>query len=65
LALGGADDEERFKAWGRAYQEPTQVFYSAYPELSIAAINNNSCIRHGLQVRPSAAEIGAWFRRLT
>jgi hypothetical protein len=65
LAWGGADDEERFKAWGRAYQEPTQVFYSAYPELSIAAINNNSCIRYGLQARPSAAEIGAWFRRLT
>ncbi|HET9932515.1 MAG TPA: hypothetical protein VFQ35_17555 [Polyangiaceae bacterium] len=65
LAWGGADDEERFKAWGRAYQEPTQVFYSAYPELSIAAINNNSAIRYGLQARPSAAEIGAWFRRLT
>lgn len=65
LAWGGADDEERFKAWGRAYQEPTQVFYSAYPELSIASINNNSWIRHGLQARPSAAEVGAWFRRLT
>ena len=65
LAWGGANDEERFKAWGRAYQEPTQVFFSAYPELSIAAINNNSWIRYGLQARPSAAEIGAWFRRLT
>ncbi|MFZ5893058.1 MAG: hypothetical protein ACOY0T_18505 [Myxococcota bacterium] len=65
LAWGGADDEERFKAWGRAYQEPTQVFYSAYPELSIAAINNNTWIRYGLQARPSAADVGAWFRRLT
>lgn len=65
LGWGGADDEERFKAWGRAYQEPTQVFFSAYPELSIASINNNSWIRYGLQARPSAAEIGAWFRRLT
>jgi len=65
LGWGGADDEERFKAWGRAYQQPTQVFYSAYPELSIAAINNNTWIRHGLQSRPSASQISAWFRRLT
>jgi hypothetical protein len=65
LALDGADDEERFKAWGRAHQLPTPVFYSAYPELSLAAINNNTWIRHGLHERPGAAELGAWFRRLT
>ncbi|MGC4087026.1 MAG: hypothetical protein QM756_03815 [Polyangiaceae bacterium] len=65
LVEGGADDEERFKAWGRAHQRPTQVFYSAYPDLSIAVINNNTWIRHGLQSRPSAAEVTAWFRRLT
>jgi hypothetical protein len=62
---GGAEDEERFKSWGRAHQLPTQVFYSAYPDLSIAAINNNSLIRHGLHERPSSTELGAWFRRLT
>ncbi|HWA74289.1 MAG TPA: hypothetical protein VG937_18220 [Polyangiaceae bacterium] len=65
LALDGADDEERFKAWGRAHQLPTQVFYSAYPDLSLAAINNNTWIRQGLHERPGAAELGAWFRRLT
>lgn len=65
LALAGAEDEERFKAWGRHYQLPTQVFYSAYPDLSIATINNNTWIRHGLHQRPSATELGAWFRRLT
>jgi hypothetical protein len=65
LALDGAEDEERFKAWGRAHQLPTQVFYSAYPDLSIAAINNNTLIRQGLQQRPSATDLGAWFRRLT
>lgn len=65
LALDGADDEERFKAWGRAHQLPTPVFYSAYPDLSLAAINNNTWIRHGLHERPGAAELGAWFRRLT
>jgi len=65
LALRGASDEERFKAWSRAYQRPTQVFYTAYPELGIAAVNNNTWIRCGLHRPPGAAELRAWFRRLT
>ncbi|HEY2406086.1 MAG TPA: hypothetical protein VGI10_08785 [Polyangiaceae bacterium] len=65
LMAGGAKDEERFKAWSRAHQRPTQVFYAAYPELSIAALNNNSWIRDGLHHPPPAGELSAWFRRLT
>jgi hypothetical protein len=65
LALQGATDEERFKAWSRAHQRPTQVFYTAYPELSIAALNNNTWIRNGLHRPPGAADLRAWFRRLT
>jgi hypothetical protein len=61
----GASDEERFKAWSRAYQRPTQVFYTAYPELGIAALNNNTWIRCGLHHPPGAAELRTWFRRLT
>ncbi|HYP99487.1 MAG TPA: hypothetical protein VER96_12525 [Polyangiaceae bacterium] len=61
----GARDEERFKAWSRAYQRPTQVFYTAYPELGIAALNNNTWIRCGLHHPPGAAELRSWFRRLT
>ena len=33
LAGEGATDEETFKSWGRAYQVPTQVFYSAHSDL--------------------------------
>ena len=65
LALLGATDEERFKAWSRAQQRPTAVFYTAYPELSIAALNNNTWIRCGLHRPPGAADLRAWFRRLT
>jgi hypothetical protein len=61
---GGANDEERFKAWGRAHQRPTQVFYSAYPDLSVAAVNNNSWIRIGLH-SPGPPDVRAWLRRLT
>ncbi|WP_394829577.1 hypothetical protein [Pendulispora albinea] len=65
LVGGGAKDEESFKAWTRQYSRPTQVFYSAYPDLSIAAINNNTWIRHGLHQRPEAIDLDSWFRRLT
>jgi len=65
LVLLGATDEERFKAWSRAHQRPTQVFYTAYPELSIAALNNNTWIRCGLHHAPGAASLRSWFRRIT
>lgn len=65
LVFLGATDEERFKAWSRAHQRPTQVFYTAYPELSIAALNNNTWIRCGLHHAPGAIDLRAWFRRVT
>jgi hypothetical protein len=65
LALDGAEDEATFKAWGRAHQVPTQVFYSAYPHLSIAGINNNTWIRHRLHEPRDAGDLTEWFRRLT
>lgn len=45
LFWGGAYDEEHFLAWSRYYQIPTQVWYCAYPKLSIKNINTNSLIR--------------------
>jgi hypothetical protein len=65
LAFDGAKDEETFKAWGRAYQVPTQVFYSAYADLTIETINNNTLIRHRLHQPADAGGLDAWFRRVT
>jgi hypothetical protein len=65
LAFEGAKDEETFKAWGRAYQVPTQVFYSAYTDLTIETINNNTWIRYRLHQGADAGELESWFRRLT
>jgi hypothetical protein len=41
----GAKDEERFKRWTRAYQLPTQIWYSAYPSLSVSEVLANAEIR--------------------
>lgn len=45
LLTGGAYDEEHFLAWSRHSQLPTDVWYCAYPDLSIKNINNNTQIR--------------------
>lgn len=61
----GAQDEEAFKAWGRIYQHPTPLFYSAYPDVSIAALDNNTWIRHALHLEAHQVDLERWFRRLT
>ena len=66
LVLDGANDERAFKAFLRNRQIPTQVWYSAYDELSTSNIENNAAIRAGLTgaEAPSRAEAEAWLARL-
>jgi hypothetical protein len=45
LLTGGAYDEEHFLAWSRSTEIPTEVWYDAYPHLSIKNVNNNTRIR--------------------
>lgn len=45
LFTGGAYDEEHFLAWSRYTELQTQVWYCAYPDLSIKNVNNNTRIR--------------------
>lgn len=45
LLFQGATDEEAFKTWTRAHQVPTQVWYSAYPTLSVGDVLRNAEIR--------------------
>ncbi len=45
ILFRGASDEGAFKAWTRAFQVPTQVWYSAYPTLSVADVLKNARIR--------------------
>ena len=48
LLTAGAYDEEHFLAWSRNSEVKTNVWYSAYPDLSIKNVNNNSLIRSQL-----------------
>ena len=64
LVLEGARDEQRFKSWARDRQIVTQVWYSAYRDLTVVNINNNTAIRNGLfaNLDPEAERV--WASRL-
>ena len=61
LTGGGAAAEARFKAYTRNSQIPTQVWYSAYPNLTVANINKNSKIRQELPGEMTEAEAQRWL----
>ena len=62
---GGAQDEARFKTFGRNAQHPTLVWYAAYPNLSNRNIAQNARIREGLFATFARdADIEAWVNQL-
>jgi hypothetical protein len=65
LVLDGATREQKFKYTLRRHQIPTQVWYNAYPGLTIYDLARNTRVREGLE-RPtmSNAEIRAWLTDL-
>jgi hypothetical protein len=61
---GGARDEQRFKAWVRTQQIPSDVWYAAYPGLSVQNVNDATAIRAGLSATPTGDALTAWLQRL-
>ena len=64
LIQNGAKDEEAFKGYLRVHQVLTPIWYSAYPDLTAANVENNSRIRAGLYGSMTPQETKAWLRRL-
>lgn len=62
LWFGGAHQEQTFKEIVRAYQYPCQIWYSAYKEISIQNVLNNSRIRNGLSQQMNEEELTAWLK---
>jgi len=63
LFTGGAYDEEHFLAWSRGTQILTQVWYSAYHDLSIKNIVNNTLIRNELSKDLSEEQAQLFLKR--
>jgi hypothetical protein len=65
LILGGARIEQSFKHFQRRHQVPTQVWYKAYPGLTLVDLKRNHDIRAGLEpVQMSDAQAIAWLKLL-
>jgi len=64
LVLDGARREQEFKSYLRVHQQPTELWYSAYSQLTAENIANNAAIRAGLHARLSEEDAQAWLRRL-
>lgn len=65
LLAKGSRREHYFKYFQRRHQLPTQVWYKAYPGLTLIDMERNARIRQGLeQSDPSDAEVLAWLKLL-
>ncbi|MGO4391603.1 hypothetical protein AB4Z46_09645 [Variovorax sp. M-6] len=65
LLKGGARHELRFKYYQRRHQLPTQVWYKAYPGLTLTDLERNRRIREGFDMHTmSDAQALAWLRLL-
>ena len=65
LITRGARRELQFKFYQRRHQLPTQVWYKAYPGLTLIDLTRNARIREGLeQPRMSDSEALAWLKLL-
>jgi hypothetical protein len=63
LIRGGARDGSRFKAQARDKQTYTNVWYSAYKQLTVQTIDNNSSIREDLFTSLDDSATREWLRR--
>lgn len=63
LVLDGSRDGPRFKSFARGKQVVTDVWYSAYPDLTVQNIDNNSAIREDLFRTLDETAVRSWLRR--
>jgi hypothetical protein len=63
LVLDGSRDGSRFKVWARDKQTYTNVWYSAYKQLTVQTVDNNSSIREDLFTSMDDSATLDWLRR--
>ena len=62
--FGGASKETEFKQWTRRWQVPNQIWYSAYPYLSMANVLNNDRLRQGAIGEMTEQKAREWLSRI-
>jgi hypothetical protein len=64
MVRDGAHNERWFKNFIRGHQVPTQVWFSAYPDLAAVTIDENARLRKGLSGELDGEELLTWLRLL-
>ncbi len=64
LVGDGATHEEQFKQWTRAHQIPTQVWYQAYPDVTVDNVLQNNDVRQKAGGALDTATLAAWLEKL-
>ena len=64
LIKDGASIAQQFKRWARNLQQPTQVWYAAYPNYSVENINDHSKIRQVLAGALHGKKLDQWLALL-
>jgi len=64
LLLGGASKESEFKQWVRTCQVENQIWYSAYPELTVLDVLRNAKVREGARGALNEEQSRAWLAHL-
>jgi hypothetical protein len=63
LVFQGSRDGSRFKVWARDKQVYTNVWYSAYKQLTVQTVDNNSSIREDLFTLLDDSATRNWLKR--
>jgi hypothetical protein len=63
LVCKGITDEKAYKRFLPTRQVQTNVWYSAYPQLTTKNIANNEAIRRGLSERMDEGQARQWLKR--
>jgi hypothetical protein len=62
LVLDGAKDEQKYKSVLRRHQLPTNVWYKAYPGLTVFDLKRNTLIRNGIEkTSMSNSDLRQWL----
>ncbi len=61
LFQDGATDGDRFKRWARSQQEPSGLWFCAYPDLTTSRIRLNALIRQGIASAATESEAADWL----
>ena len=65
LIKDGAEREQQFKYTQRRHQQPSAVWYKAYPNLTAVDLARNTRIRKGVEIRQkNDDEIRAWLNEI-